>query len=250
MGISMQMLIEQLRAVGNTEYVCELEGGFRNQVLLLRFGAELVVAKSTRRSEAQLRWLLPVQAIARDAGFIVPEFLQLNDRLLISGWTLEQFIGGTPLKESELADLKPGLECFHCLAEATAQRPGFASSGELLHVTAGGDVDLQQMPARLQTVCRRIWARFQMGKQTVIHGDLNTANILRTAEGQLALLDWDESRVDLAAFDLLNIPVRNTLSPSQKLLLDAWEVAVCWQVEPEYARRLAERLLTDSAGLF
>jgi hypothetical protein len=62
----------------------------------------------------------------------------------------------------------------------------------------------------------------------------------------VTLLDWDESRVDVAWFDFAFVPDGVELPvPVERAVLVtagiAWEAATCWVPEPEYAaRRLAE----------
>jgi Ser/Thr protein kinase RdoA (MazF antagonist) len=73
--------------------------------------------------------------------------------------------------------------------------------------------------------------------ECVIHGDLNPSNVLIDANEHAAILDWDESRLDVAAFDQAALcppaagPALNALR--------AWEIACCWQIEPDHARNLA-----------
>ena len=79
-------------------------------------------------------------------------------------------------------------------------------------------------------------------RQCVVHGDPNPRNVRMTAD-RVALIDWDESHVDVADLDLV--------LPHNAAGLDdgahdiaaqasaAWEAAVCW--DDDYAvKRLAE----------
>jgi aminoglycoside phosphotransferase (APT) family kinase protein len=91
--------------------------------------------------------------------------------------------------------------------------------------------------------CRAAWARL-IGRQTcVVHGNPNNPGNVRTTANRVALIDWDESHVDVADLDLV--------LPHNAAGLDdgahdiaaqasaAWEAAVCW--DDEYAvKRLAE----------
>jgi aminoglycoside phosphotransferase (APT) family kinase protein len=80
------------------------------------------------------------------------------------------------------------------------------------------------------------------GYKHVVHGDPNPRNILMTAD-RVALIDWDESHVDVPDLDLV--------LPHNAAGLDggahdiaaqasaAWEAAVCW--DDAYAiKRLAQ----------
>ena len=99
------------------------------------------------------------------------------------------------------------------------------------------------MPPDLVRACRAAWEPFADRPQSVVHGDLNPSNLLRTRDGGAALLDWDEARADGSWFDLRALEpggARGDAGAEQRAL-DAWEIAVCWLVEPDHARRLAAR---------
>jgi thiamine kinase-like enzyme len=104
------------------------------------------------------------------------------------------------------------------------------------------------MPPELVRACRRRWKGLEAETRSVVPGDLTLENILRTPDGHLALIDWDESRVDAPLLDIAGLLDSNPGYPEGKWLcaknaLDAWEVAECWTREPEYARRRAEMML-------
>lgn len=219
-----------------------LPGGYRNTAYLIECQGKLHVAKSTRRSPAALAWLNPVYDLAEAAGLRVPRLVPCADgRLAVSGITVEKFLDGTPPTPSQLADLLPRLQEFHTLAQALPQRPGFAASTQLLHTPQGGDVDLSQMPPALVAHCRQQWQAWADAPQSVVHGDVSLNNLLVTESGQFGLVDWDEARVDLTLFDVLNgrAAQGEPLNDNEANLLLSWEIAVCWLVEPAHARRLA-----------
>jgi len=97
------------------------------------------------------------------------------------------------------------------------------------------------MPIELVETCRAAWRVLEGKPRSVVHGDLNPSNVLRTSNGRFALLDWDEARFDVSLFDTLAL--FDDVPEKFRRTLLAWEVAVCWQVEPEHARVQAERLL-------
>ncbi len=240
-----EVLLKRLYPWGDFKFICILEGGYRNQVFLLEQAGKRFVTKTTRRSEAALNWLEPVHLVAEKVGFMVPKLIATSQGYLtVNGLTLEPFIEGETPLATQLADFEAQLKLFHDLSKFLLQRPDFASSLELLHQTKGGDVDLTAMPAVLVNQCREIWATYKDEPTAVIHGDINLNNLLLTAEGKIALLDWDEARVDLRLFDSLALrkALGQVLNSSELALLNAWEVAVCWLVEPEHARTLAARL--------
>ncbi|MEM7737259.1 MAG: phosphotransferase [Deinococcota bacterium] len=234
-----------LRAWGGGEVIHQLHGGHRNLAFLVRVQGHLRVAKTTRRSEIALQWLMPVYEVAEQIGLVVPKLIRSQQgRLIEQGWTLETFLEGEPAKPEHLARLAPLVKQFHKLTANLPQRPGFGSSQQLIHQTTGGDVDLTAMPTNLVDVCRNHWRAFSDRPQAIVHGDLNLNNILVTADNTLALVDWDEARRDLTCFDNLVLQRQQgkTLATAEVALLDAWEVAVSWQVEPEHARQVSQRL--------
>jgi Ser/Thr protein kinase RdoA (MazF antagonist) len=98
------------------------------------------------------------------------------------------------------------------------------------------------MPPEGVARCRAAWARIVGQQRSVVHGDPNPRNIRITAD-RVALIDWDEARVDISTLDLV--------LPHNAAALDAathdiaaqawaaWEAAVCW--DDEHSRkRLAE----------
>ncbi len=107
----------------------------------------------------------------------------------------------------------------------------------------GVKIDLGAMPLEGVARCRAAWARLT-GRQTcVVHGDPNNLGNVRMTADRVALVDWDESHVDVPDLDLV--------LPNNAAGLDdgahdiaaqasaAWEAAVCW--DDEYAvKRLAE----------
>ena len=92
------------------------------------------------------------------------------------------------------------------------------------------------------TRCRAAWARLAGGQTCVVHGDLNPGNVRMTAD-RVALIDWDESHLDVADLDLA-LPHNAAGLDSDALDIAtqasaAWEAAVCW--DDDYAvKRLAE----------
>ena len=230
-----------LKPWGTCRPLRRLEGGFRNEVHLVERAGELVVTKTTRRSAAALAWLEPVQALAREAGFVVPSFIRSErGRMLENGCTLETFVKGRAVTAAEARQALPLIVRFHALSANWAQRPGFAAAEDLLHGERGGDADLSTMPPDLVERCREAWRPLVGRPRAAVHGDLNPANLLKTPQG-LALVDWDEARADAPAFDTFTLN-REEVPPELKAALVAWEVAVSWQLEPEHAQAQAELL--------
>ncbi|MDJ0827689.1 MAG: phosphotransferase [Rhodobacter sp.] len=215
-----------------------LPGGHRNAVWLVERGPELCVAKTTRRTEAALAWLGPVQALARRCGIGAPGLLRDNaGRFAPGGVTLEPFLAGRAGPPGWRMALAPRVAAFHKAAAGMVQRPGFCSVAVLRRVPRGGDIDLSAMPPRLVQACRAAWAG--LGPESVLHGDLVASNVIGTATGP-ALVDWDECRRDAV---VLEAPMSGPVSQRVARARLAWEVAACWRLEPGRARRLVRTLL-------
>jgi hypothetical protein len=132
---------------------------------------------------------------------------------------------------------------LHRLTQGWPQRPGWRSSTDLLHADRGTKIDLGAMPPEGVARCRAAWARL-IGRQTcVVHGNPNNPGNIRMTSNRVALIDWDESHVDIPDLDLV-LPHNAAGLGSDMLDIAAQaaaarEAAVCW--DDEYAiRRLAE----------
>jgi Ser/Thr protein kinase RdoA (MazF antagonist) len=230
----------------DAEVLERLGGGARNRVLAVRVGGRRCVARDsgTARSGAALDWELGLlQELAR-AGFTVPLPVPAEDgRRRVGGLVVLTWLEGDPpgdLRAWRRVDDE--LARLHRHTAGRAQRPGFASTRELLTVDRGGDVRLDLMPAEVVALCRVAWSRLACAPAAVVHGDPGPQN-LRLRGDRVGLLDWDESRVDCPELDLAWLPT-DRLGAGQeraRTAAEAWEVANGWLVEPDHARRrLAE----------
>ena len=217
-----------------------LLGGHRNTIFRTKDLDQNVVFKSTRRSSAAIDWLEAVHKHARRAGFVVPHYIKSHDGQLIEdGWTCETFLEGQHIEQADLSEIRSAIAQFHDATSDMVQRHGFLSSSELCHFSMGGDIDLNQLPNQLVRRCREAWEAVSDRRESIVHGDLNVKNVLRTPDGRLALVDWDEARRDLVLFDSGQLDVDDDAGKRARL---AWEVACCWEIEPEHARVLASHL--------
>jgi Ser/Thr protein kinase RdoA (MazF antagonist) len=224
-----------------------LAGGARNQVFLAhRRGQRLVVRRSTR-SAAALEWELDLLEHLARHGILVPGPVPADDgRRQVEGLLVQRFLRGHRPRHARdwrlVVDL---LGSVHALTRGWPQRPGFASGRALLTADRGGDVRLDQMPPAAVDAVRRAWRPVLRGAECAIHADVGAGNILIEG-GRVALLDWDEARVDVPWFDFAFVPPEVEVpSPIDRATLEtagvAWEAATCWVAEPAYAaRRLAE----------
>ena len=98
------------------------------------------------------------------------------------------------------------------------------------------------MPPEAVVRCRAAWARLAGRRNSVVHGDPNPRNIRITAD-RVAMIDWDESHVDVPDLDLA---LPHNAAGLERGAYDvaaqasaAWQAAVCW--DDEYSiKRLAE----------
>jgi Ser/Thr protein kinase RdoA (MazF antagonist) len=231
--------------------VGRLAGGHRNEVFELRRGGERLVARITRRDQASLDWELDLMEFLSGNDFVVPEVVGTDDdRRHAGGVVVQRWLPGGEPTAYDWPAVVAVLERLHAITESWPQRPGFASTRDLLTVDRGGDVDLTAMPAEAVAAVRTAWAAVD-GPLTVVHGDPERTNI-RVTERGVGLLDWDEARVDHPDLDLADLPApalphsRNRLA---RAAVDAWEAAAGWTLEPGYARRRLAELTTQTGSL-
>lgn len=234
---------------GPAAVVGRLGGGHRNEVLELRRGGERLVARVTRRGPESLDWELDLLEFLSANDFVVPEVAGTDDgRRHVDGVVVQRWLPGRAPTAYDWPAVAALLERLHALTAGWPQRPGFASTRDLLTADRGGDVDLTAMPADAVTAVRAAWAALD-GPHSVVHGDPGEANIRVTDDG-IGLLDWDEARVDHPDLDLADLPAPVLPHPRNRrarAAVDAWEAAAGWSLEPGHARRrLAE--LTARTG--
>jgi len=156
--------------------------------------------------------------------------------------------GDSPVTEADWLAVTDALTRLHQVSASWSQRPGFASTRDLLEVDSGGDVDLREMPRDAVLTCRAAWAGIFEEPRSVVHGDPGPGNIRVTTNG-VGLIDWDEARVDASVLDFAEHPLAATLiQPSTRRAAarraaTAWEAANGWRIEPEYARRKLSELI-------
>ena len=221
-----------------------LAGGVANDVWSVRIRGRLAVARLGSRRDTDLAWEAALLQHLDRNGMAVPVPIATTDgRLFADGLMVITYMeGGPPATEADWRRVADALRQLHRLTEGWPQRPGWRSSTDLLHTDTGTRIDLTAMPPEGVARCRAAWARLA-GRQTcVVHGDPNPRNIRMTAT-RVALIDWDESHVDVPDLDLA-LP-RNAAGLDEGAYdiaaqaSAAWEAAVCW--DDEYSiKRLAE----------
>jgi Ser/Thr protein kinase RdoA (MazF antagonist) len=221
-----------------------LTGGVANDVWSVRVRGKLAVARLGTRSDADLAWETGLLQHLDREGLTVPVAIPSTDgRLFVDGLVVMEYVeGGPPQTEADWRRVADTLRQLHRLTEGWPQRPGWRSSTDLLHAETGTRIDLTAMPAEGVARCRAAWARL-VGRQTcVVHGDANPRNIRMTAD-RVALIDWDESHVDVPDLDLELPHNAADLDPQAWAIAEqasaAWEAAVCW--DDDYSKeRLAQ----------
>jgi Ser/Thr protein kinase RdoA (MazF antagonist) len=213
---------------------------------------QLAVARLGTRSDADLDWETTLLQHLDRHGLAVPVPIPTTDgRLFAEGLVVMTYLeGGPPETEADWRRVADTLRELHRLTAGWPQRPDWRSSTDLLHASTGTRIDLGRMPAEAVMRCRAAWARLAGRETCVVHGDPNPRNVRMTAE-RVALIDWDESRVDVPDLDLA-LP-HNAAGLDQRAYdiatqaSAAWEAAVCW--DDDYSiKRLAEVRAVEMEG--
>jgi len=222
-----------------------LAGGVANDVWSVRVRGQVAVGRLGQRSDADLAWETKLLQYLDREGMTVPVPIPTTDgQLFADGLVVMKYMeGGSPETAEDWRRVADALRELHRLTQGWPQRPGWRSSTDLLHADSGTRVNLAAMPPEGVRRCRAAWARL-IGRQTcVVHGNpSNPHNICMTAD-HVALIDWDESHVDVPDLDLV---LPDNAAGLDDVTYDiaeqasaAWEAAVCWK--DDYAvRRLAQ----------
>jgi Ser/Thr protein kinase RdoA (MazF antagonist) len=221
-----------------------LQTGLGNDVWSVRVRGQLAVARLGKRSDADLSWETELLQHLYREGMTVPVPIPTTDgRYFADGLVAMTYVEGEPPEtEADWRRVADTLRELHRLTEGWPQRPGWRSSTDLVHAETGTRIDLGAMPTDAVIRCRAAWARLTGRERCVVHGDPNRGNI-RVAPHRVALIDWDESHVDVPDLDLalphnaagLDEGAYDTAAQAWA----AWEAAVCWDDE-HAVKRLAE----------
>jgi Ser/Thr protein kinase RdoA (MazF antagonist) len=222
-----------------------LAGGVANDVWSLRVNGHLAVGRLGARSDADLAWETELLQHLDRGGLTVPLPIPTAEgRLFADGLVVMTYVeGGPPETRSDWRRVANTLRQLHRLTQGWPQRPGWRSSTDLLHAETGTKIDLGAMPTEGVARCRAAWARLTGRETCVIHGDSNNPGNVRVTTDRVALIDWDESHVDVPDLDLVLPHNAADLDDGAHDIASqasaAWEAAVCW--DDEYAvKRLAE----------
>lgn len=214
-----------------------LGGGSRVSTSRGEYAGIAVVVRRSLRSAAAINWELELLDHLAQAGVRVPEIIPSVDGLRhVSGWHMYRYIPGRVASHRGLATLHEAAKQVHDATVGWPQRPGFRDTATLISGDRGGDIDLQAMHTDLAERIRAAWEAVQPQPSAVVHGDLGPGNAIITPDGDATLIDWNEARVDEPGFD-------TGITPRWRTAQLAWEIATCWNKEPEYASNLASDFL-------
>ena len=211
-----------------------LSGGSNNDVWSVDLDGHGAVGRLGTRSDADLAWEAGLLQHLDRQGLAVPVPIPTTDgRLFADGLMVMTFMEGRPPRTS--ADWRRVAETLRHLHRVTRdwpQRPGWRSSTDLLHETTGTRIDLAAMPAEAVARCRTAWTRLAGRATCVVHGNPNNPSNVRMTANRVALIDWDEARVDVPDLDLALPYNASGLSARAHDISAqasaAWEAAVCW----------------------
>ncbi|MBK7857973.1 MAG: phosphotransferase [Archangiaceae bacterium] len=222
-----------------------LSGGVANDVWSVRIDGRLAVGRLGNRSDADLAWETDLLGFLDRSGLTVPVPIPTADgRLFSHGLTVMTFVeGGPPECKADWARVADALRQLHRLTVGWPQRPGWRSSTDLLHAETGTRVDLRAMPSEGVARCRAAWAQLVGRPTCIVHGNPSNPTNVRLTADRVALIDWDESHLDVADLDLV---LPHNAAELDAAAFDlaaqasaAWEAAVCWD-DAHATRRLAE----------
>lgn len=227
-----------------------VDEGNRNEVWRATRGGQSFAVRRSRRSESSLRWELELIELLSRRGFVVPSVVLTDDEQLHhDGVVVQRWIDGRPpSSETDWKAVAAELQRLHALTGDHVQRPGCCVVTDLRTRRVSVDADLDAMPVDDGALVEAVFAEFTGIPTAVVHGDPGASNIRMTATGQVGLLDWDESRVDVIWHDLSNLGV-SVLDRDEHqralALSDAWEAANAWTAEPDYALTRLARLTSS-----
>lgn len=225
--------------------IAPLTGGVANDVWSLRVNGQPAVGRLGARSDADLAWETKLLQHLDRGGLTVPLPIPTADgRLFAGGLVVMTYVEGRPPEtRADWRRVADTLRELHGLTQSWPQRPGWRSSTDLLHAQTGTKIDLGAMPAEAVARCRAAWVRLAGRETCVVHGDANNRGNVRMTADRVALIDWDESHVDVPDLDLVLPYNAAGLDDGAYEIASqasaAWEAAVCW--DDDYStKRLAE----------
>ena len=228
-------------------YVEEITEGSRNRVWRGVLGAIDVSVRESRRSLLSLDWELDLIEYLDDLGFLVASVIRTRHGARHNGGVVVQrwLPGRAPESQRDWLAVAACLQALHRATTAYPQRPDCLTVTELTVQSRSLDADLRVLPADVAADVLAAFATVSDCATSVVHGDPGAANLRITEAGDVGLLDFDESRVDVTWHDLSNLGIC-VLDPADHVrarrLSDAWETANGWTLENAHAQRRLESL--------
>ncbi len=196
---------------------------------------------------SSLAWELDLVTFLDRNGFVVPTVVETDDgRREADGVVVQRWLEGRPPEsDSDWAQVADELRRLHGLTTDYVQRPGCCAVAEITRTSVSVDADMGALPDDVAAEVVDVFAQVATMTVSVIHGDPMAGNIRISNDGAVGLLDFDESRVDVAWHDLSNLGVQVLADDDHAAALrlsDAWEAANAWVAEPGYAQRRLEAM--------
>ena len=219
-----------------------IEEGNRNAIWRGSLLGQPVAIRQSRRTQASLEWELDLVTQLDSLGFTVPTVIETSDgRRHVNGLVVQRWLHGRPPSSDQDWQLVANtLQQLHSATGSYPQRPDCCAVAELTRTTSSVDADMAALPEDVADEVLAVFADVSNMQTSAIHGDPMESNIRIGEDGVVGLLDFDESRVDVAWHDLSNLgcQVLDDASHARALRLsDAWETANAWVAEPDYARQ-------------
>lgn len=228
----------------------QIAEGNRNEVWRGSLNDKPVSVRRSRRDDRSLNWELDLIDYLNTAGFKVPTVIESNDgRRHVDCTVVQHWLHGrAPDTDHDWQLVAVTLQRLHGATTTYPQRPDSCAVTQLTRSSVSGDADMSALPQDVANDVFNVFASVSKLPTSVIHGDPMAGNIRIDDSDVVGLLDFDESRVDVAWHDLSNLGVQildDADHAQAARLSDAWEAANGWIIEPQYAQRRLEALRTS-----
>ncbi len=214
-----------------------------------RQGTERVLVRRSPRRLDALAWELDLLDHLAQVGLRVPAARPAGDgRRQVDGVVVSAWLDGRePTSAAEWDAVLAALARVHEATADWSQRPGAVTAVELLARRRTELADLDALPAEALgpvEAALEALAAAQDGERAVVHGAAR-ATTVRMVGSTVALLGWDEARVDQPALDraLLTVPPSRAPRAVVRRAALAYRIAARWPHDEAEGRRLLSELL-------
>ena len=182
-----------------------LTGGVANDVWSVRVNGRLAVGRLGARSDADLAWETELLQHLDREGLTVPVPIPTTDgRLFADGVVVMTYMdGGPPETEADWRRVADTLRQLHRLTRAgRSARAGGRRPNSCTPRPGRGSTSARCRPRALLDAEQR--GRGSPDVPTcVVHGNPDSPGNVRMTADRVALIDWDESHVDVPDLDLV-----------------------------------------------